>query len=311
MFDDYALGFVTQSPFLGDFTKNDTARFWQTCELCIYVEYRLGKILEPSALKETEIQQLQQQALSHYENLTDPCQKNYSTPYWVIYNDKIVGIIKLGLFPSHIKILHISSFYLLPEYRRQGIGHQLLNNLYEIAVAHDFVGLRVDTEWTYQTAVQFYLGIGLWVRGWKHNLTFGRYDYLSNYRFELQDNIANFWVNTPESEEYQLCYTASRKGNYLIFEEHSPVKALEKKEFMIAHQALCTFALCLAQKGFPLVCSEEEWENRFYSSDGGMPVGLAYKIEVWEAYAQKQGFLVVDTPKIPFLQYRKWDDIKE
>jgi len=285
-------------------------RFWQACELCIYVEYRLGKILEPWVLKETEIQQLQQQLLTDDEYLTDPCQKDYYTPYWLIYNDKIVGIIKLGVAPSHVKILHIFSLYLFPEYRRQGIGRQLLNNLYEIALAHDFVGLRVGTEWTYQTAVQFYLGIGLWVRDWKHHLTFGRYTDISNYRFELQDNVANFWVNTPESEEYQLCYTASRKGNYLIFEEQPPAKALEEQEFMIAHQALCTFSLCLAQKGFPLVCSKEEWENRFCSSDGGMPVGLAYKIEIWEAYARKPGFLVEDTPKIPFLQYREWDDIE-
>jgi len=38
--------------------------------------------------------------------------------------------------------------------------------------------------------------------------------------------------------------------------------------------------------------------------------GFTYKIEIWEAYARKPGFLVVDTPKIPFLQYREWDDIE-
>jgi GNAT superfamily N-acetyltransferase len=299
------ISFLEQSPFLKrlDYKDELLCHFWQACELCIFVEYRLGKILDPHVLTEADIQELRQQALTNYDYLAKPSEDSYATHYWIIYNNKVVGIIKLGMFPSHLKLLGLYSLYLLPDYRRQGIGRLLINHLYELAR-----GVRLETEWTYQAAIQFYLSIGFWVTNWKHNLTFVRYWYLSNYRFEWQGDSVNCWVNLPDSEEYQLCYTASRNENYLVLEEQLAYKNLEEKEYMITHHALCTLSLYLAQNGFPLIRSQKEWENRVGYSDGGMPEGLAYKIEIWEAYDRKHGF-VVNTPKVPGIPYRDWDEI--
>jgi len=306
--DEFDLSFFAKSPFLVSLDINNAllCRFWQTCDLCIYVEHRLGKILDPRLLKEAEILQLEQEALTQYDCLSNPCkQESYSLPFWIRYHKEIVGIVKLDTLPVHgPKIIYIWNLYLFPEHRRQDIGHQLLDNLYELAIAHGFAGIRVKTEWMYQSAVQFYLDIGLWVIGWKHNLDFGRLPDLPSYRFELQNKQALFWVNSPDSEKYQLFYTAHNKDGYLVLEE----QALVDEDYMLEHCALCTFSLCLAQNGFPLVASQAEWEEEMGWCDGAMPVCLAYKIEVWEAYERKQGFLV-NTPKIPGLQYRKWDEL--
>jgi len=313
MFTDDDISFFTQSPYLTPLERQHPrlCRIWQACELSIYVEYRLGKILNPRTMTETDIQQLQQQALTEHEHLSDPSQPNYSTPFWISDNDKTVGTIKLGALPSGARpTLYIWSLYLFPEYRRQGIARRLLNNLYELAIAHNFLSLRVKTEWTYQAAVQFYLDIGFWLTAWKHNLSFEQYYRLFNYRFEMQNDIAHFFVNPPDSDEYQLCYSAYRNDDYLVFEEHSLAKTLEKEKLIIAHDAICTFSLYLALNGFPLIRSQEEWEERVCYSDGGMPEGLAYKIEIWEAYERKHGFLV-NTPKMPRLQYREWDEIMD
>ena len=50
------------------------------------------------------------------------------------------------------------------------------------------------------------------------------------------------------------------------------------------------------------------WAERRKSSDVGQPEGLAYKIEVFEAVARRDGWMV-GTPRIPGIAYRDLDDI--
>jgi len=73
------------------------------------------------------------------------------------------------------------------------------------------------------------------------------------------------------------------------------------------YDAVGTFALHLALAGWPLIRSDELWREGRYA-DAGPPEALAHKIEVFEAIARRDGF-VVPTLRIPNVAYRDLDDI--
>jgi len=66
----------------------------------------------------------------------------------------------------------------------------------------------------------------------------------------------------------------------------------------------------LALRGWPLLRSDEEWQAQLAQgfSDSGGPEGLAFRIQRYEAWANKHGWRV-DTPRIPGLDYPTWDDL--
>jgi hypothetical protein len=173
--------------------------------------------------------------------------------------------------------------------------------------AHGGRGLRIPTYWTWQPAVRFYLGLGLWVGNWKHSLVFNWREDLPAHRMELGASEAHFGVERSGRVERLL--SAARDGDRLVWTEHPALgEPGVKSDLWFA--ATQTFALALATQGFPLIRSAEQWTSRRDWSDCGEPEGLAGKIEVFEAVDRESGF-TIRTPRIPGIPYRAMDAIDD
>ncbi|MGH7818268.1 MAG: hypothetical protein ACREQ9_00700, partial [Candidatus Binatia bacterium] len=108
----------------------------------------------------------------------------------------------------------------------------------------------------------------------------------------------------------QVLWRAQRAGERLDLEETTALRRLEKDDenWFMTLCALATLSVALAVRGWPLIRSDAAWGERRKSSDVGQPEGLAHKIEVFEAVARRDGW-VVGTPRIPGIAYRDLDDI--
>jgi len=130
---------------------------------------------------------------------------------------------------------------------------------------------------------------------------------LPAYQVEIETSRAWFRVEDgPGSEPW---FEAEPHGDRLGWRELPAYRALaqDKNPPEAWYDAVGTFALHLALAGWPLIRSAELWRERRYA-DAGPPEALAYKIEVFEAIARRDGF-VVKTPRIPQVAYRDLDDI--
>jgi hypothetical protein len=70
--------------------------------------------------------------------------------------------------------------------------------------------------------------------------------------------------------------------------------------FSILIHGQATLSLICALHGWPLVRSDEHWQDRFRHSEAGGPEGLAYKIGLFEQTAREDGWNV-KTPGTPGL----------
>jgi GNAT superfamily N-acetyltransferase len=294
-----------------DIADQAERQFWQCCELGIYVENRLADPFDPTSISENDLLRLRVRALAEDERLTELTHNTFLTPFWIRYGDCTAGIVSLSSCASALRpSVQVWSLYLLPQYRGQGLGRAVLGALFDIAIAKGYAGVRVGTEWTYQHAVRFYLHLGFWVTGWKRNLDFAHCDHLPEYRCDITWDVARFAILLKEKKHTEILYTAWRRDLFLDLHIEPPAQHLYAEGSVLPHYAMSTFALFLAFKGWPLIRNLKDWERRYWYSDGGMPEGLAYKIEIFEALARRRGF-VVATPKIPGLAYRDWSAIME
>ncbi len=195
---------------------------------------------------------------------------------------------------------------MLPHLRGRGVAGGALRRAQAEVRAHGGRCLRVPAYWSWQPAVRYYLGLGLWVGNWKHSLVFAWHEHLPAHRIEVSGDTATFGVVREGRVEPLL--VARREGATLGWSELPRFEALREEQPQVYHLARSTFALQLAVRGFPLVRSPEAWERRHDSADAGEPEGLAYKIELFEAWDRRSGF-TVRTPRIPGIAYREWEDI--
>jgi GNAT superfamily N-acetyltransferase len=287
--------------------SQDTAetRLWLDCELASLVENRFFEPLDPGALTAAE-RALWEPRASSDEPLSSPHGHEwYRIPYWIREAGERAGTIALATSYMGMRLVTVSSLYVLPSHRRRGVAARALRRAQDAvrAHAHPNGGLRIPAYWTWQPAVRFYLDLGLWVSNWKHSLVFAWRDDLPPYRIEGGEREARFSVAREGAWEPLLVATRDgREGHRLGWTE------LGEGRPASAHYAAQTFAVALAVRGFPLIRSPEAWARRHASCDGGEPEGLAYKVEVFEAWDRKSGF-TVRTPRIPGLTYRDWDAI--
>jgi hypothetical protein len=180
-----------------------------------------------------------------------------------------------------------------------------MRRVQEVLAKHD-LGLRLDTSWCWQRAVRFYVDLGLWVYMWKRDLTLCWDPRTPPPRIEVGDGTASLSVRLGDTQV--TLARARRQGDVLELEE--PKSTFEREEGIenAYWHATSTLSLSLAIHGWPLVRSREEWERSYYA-DGGPPEALAYKISIWEAWARKQGWVVL-TPRIAGLVYPTWDEFE-
>jgi GNAT superfamily N-acetyltransferase len=274
-------------------------RRWLDCELASLVENRFFVALDPLAIGPEERAAWEPRATSD-EPLSSPHgHRWYRVAYWLREGGERVGTIALGTLSMGRGSVDVSSLYTTPAHRRRGVAARALRRAHEVALAHDLSGLRVPTHWTWQPAVRFYLGLGMQLFNWKHCLVFGWDGRLGEPRYEVGEREASVAVErdgvvTPVIE-------AERDGERLVWRDVSGCAAERY------YRAAGTFALVLATRGWPLIRSEEAWEQRWRSMDFGDPEGLAAKIEIWEALERQAGH-EVRTPEIPGLARRSREE---
>ncbi len=228
----------------------------------------------------------------------------YRIPYWIRDGFDRAGTIALATSAMDARLVTVSSLYTLPSHRRRGVAARVLARAYAAVTAAGLGGLRVPAYWTWQPAVRFYLGLGMWIASWKHSLVFCRRPGQPEHRIEVDDARGEARFSVVRDGRLVPVLTATRQGDRLGWAEHASLSDLLRE----GHRAGETFAVALATRGFPLIRSSAAWAERHRSSDAGDPEGLAYKIELWEAWDGRSGH-VVRTPRIPGIAYRAWDEI--
>jgi GNAT superfamily N-acetyltransferase len=287
-------------------TDDAETRRWLDCELSSLVENRFFCAIDPMAMTGEE-RALWEPRASSDEPLSSPHgHAYYRLPYWIREGAERAGTIALGTTYSGMGSVTVSSLLVLPSHRRRGIAARVLTRAHEAVRAHAGRCLRVPAYWTWQPAVRFYLGIGLWLLNWKHSLVFAFRDDLPAWRVEAKGREARF--SLARRDRYEPVLHAARDGNRLLWTELGAWAAWVGERSELRHRAPGTFALALAVRGFPLIRSEERWALRHSWADGGEPEGLAYKIELFEALDRQSGW-EVRTPAIPGLAYRASDAI--
>ena len=276
-------------------------RRWLDCELASLVENRFFTSLDPRRIDDEERARWEPRATSD-EPLSSPHgHRFYRRVYWMLDEGERAGTFGLGTMYLGIGLLTVSSLYTLPSRRRRGAASRVLGEAERAVIASGGRGLRVTTHWTWQPAVRFYLGLGMWALGWKHSLVFTPRQDLPRFIVDVREREARFSVEREGSIHPLII--ATRDGERLGWTE------LPGMSGELRLRARETFAVALATHGFPLIRSPAAWDDRHRSCDGGDPEGLAHKIALWEAWEKQQGH-EVRTPRIPGLAYPAWDEAR-
>ena len=282
-------------------------RAWLDCELASLVENRFFVPCDPRAFTPAWRAEWSPIAVRDGTRLGNPhARVKYSVPYWILDAGARVGTIGLATTSNGAGLITVSSLYVYPQHRGRGVAGRTLHLAREALVAVGLDGLRVLTWWTWQPAVRFYLGLGMWVDNWKHELVFTSRHGRPEHRIVVADREATFGLAHEGNVEPLI--RASRDGDRLGWIESPRLRELIASGSREADDAPGTFAVALATHGWPLIRSAEHWNDRHGWSDCGEPEGLAYKIELFEAIDRRYGF-EIRTPRIPGLAYRDYDDI--
>ncbi|MBI5367352.1 MAG: GNAT family N-acetyltransferase [Planctomycetes bacterium] len=279
----------------------EDGRVWAQCDLASLLENHLHSLVDPRTLSAAEAAALESRVLREGGRLGPPSGE-FARAFWILEGGQRAGSLAIDLTETGGGLLGIASLYVFSEWRRRGVAGRVLGALLAAACEQGLRGLWVPTNWCWQPTVRFYLGLGLWVRSWKHSLVFSMTRDLPPWRVEVEGDAARFLVVRKRGAVPLI--RAGRRGDRLRWTTYPALKRGEE----IGNAAPGTFALNLAVRGWPIVRSDEMWAQRWNWSDCGQPEGLAAKIEVFEAVARQDGF-DVRTPRIPGIPYRDLDAI--
>ncbi|NUP09359.1 MAG: GNAT family N-acetyltransferase [Polyangiaceae bacterium] len=277
-------------------------RAWADCDLASFAENRLGDGTDPRGIDETGRAWWRSRATTEPEYL--PHRRDYERCCWILDGDERAGTIALASSTLGGLNMRIASLYVYPTFRGRGLGRDALRKVAERLEERD-LGLRLNTNWTWQRTVRGYLRMGMWIRMWKRDLEF---------RFRVSDPApivaiegAQASLSVPSNGHLVTLLAARREGDRLILEERDDAGVGRLEE--LAWDAWGTLALELAMRGWPLVRSQKDWEACHYS-DGGAPESLAHRIPAWEAWDRAHGWKV-ETPRIAGLDYPTWSELEE
>ena len=283
-------------------TDEEETGKWMHWELASLLEGNLHAQLDVAALSEDARLALERVVSFDGRPLVSP-HGDYRLPFWLLDAGRRVGTIAIATMYSGIDLISVSSLYVAPAERKRNVARRALEAVYRATIANGAGGMRLDTGWTWQPAVRFYARIGMWIYMWKRNLVFLWQPDLPPYRVEIGESEARFLIE--KDGEWRAVVTARNLGERLGWDA-GELEPLRPSETFYCVPG--TFAIHLALAGWPLIRSDETWADRRHWSDAGQPEGLAYKIEIWEAFFRQRGF-EIRTPRIPGLQYRADEDI--
>ncbi|MEU6355587.1 GNAT family N-acetyltransferase [Streptomyces sp. NPDC047072] len=219
--------------------------------------------------------------------------------YWIRSPEdpggKPLGTVAVDTWRVGTGALRVTSLYVHPVARGQGLASSALDLVYDACRAEGLHGLRLDTHWTWQETVRYYLRRGLWVTSWKHALGFARLSYLPRYEVrETGEEELTFLVTDSEGRLVPLLVAGS-DGGRLSLRESEEYGWTQDRFDAVRLYARSTLALHLAVRGRPLVRGTETRARAHDWCDIGEPEGLAYKIDVFEQVAREGGWRV-ETP---------------
>lgn len=295
MKDDQALRVherLAASPLLCPVTFGEGRRFglWDLASL---TEGALGECVDPGSLTVSAEKRLRLRLGAAGREYTH--HDEYRRRYWIRMpgdEGEPIGTIAVDTWPMGAGALRVSSLYVHPVARRQGLASAALDTAYEACRAEEMNGFRLDTHWTWQASVRYYLGRGLWVTSWKHALGLARLSYLPRYEVRDCEGELTFLVDGPRGM-VPLLVAGSHGGRMrLRLRETGQYRRMADDRDAVRLYARSTLALHLATLGRPLVRGEAERAKAHRWCDIGEPEGLAYKIGVFERVAREDGWRV-------------------
>lgn len=238
------------------------------------------------------------------ERITDPRRFDWYRSYWLVTGGERLGTLALQVWDWGWAGPHLGfvSLYLFPGRRRQGHAKRLLSALFLAVEQLGLSALRLETSWLWQPAVRLYLNGGFSVANWKHELSLVRWREQPMARVRVRQAA----IELLHERRDQPLITVTCDGDRLRWLDHR--SAVEREGGANRMRWEPTVALWLAVQGWPLICSEQAWAERLRWMDAGMPEGLAWRIQRWEAYARHHG-LPVRAPRIPGLRYPSWEEL--
>lgn len=277
-------------------------RIWADCDLASLAENRLGELVDPRQLGDELRADWAIRATS--EPVWEPSARELERCYWIVEGDRRAGTIALANSALGGQLLRISSLYVLPSERRRGVARRAIERVRR-ACATQGLGIRLETSWTWQTAVRFYLDLGMWVRMWKREIDFYWPAGAPAQTVEVGGERIELGVALNGARH--VLAIAARAGDALLLED-GPAAA-DPELGRLAFDARSTLALVVARRAWPLVRSMACWEKSYFA-DAGPPESLAYKIALWEAWERRHGWQT-NTPRIPGLAYPSWDELMQ
>jgi GNAT superfamily N-acetyltransferase len=278
-------------------------RLWLDCDLASLAENRLEDRTDPHVLDAVKRAAWRERATTEREYPL-ASRSEYEVCYWLREGGERVGTLAVGTTAVGGRAARVASFYVFPSHRGRGVGQRALARLTEI-LSHQRLGIRLETAWSWQRTVRFYLQAGMWVYMWKRDLSLSMSPNMPVHHIEVGEREASIAVRVDGGEI--VLQRATRRGE--VLELHEMPDTLRKDERLGGAwwQATSTLSLALALAGWPLVRSAEEWE-RSYFADAGPPEALAHKIQIWEAWDKDHGW-TVETPRIAGLSYPTWPEL--
>ncbi len=285
----------------------EEASLWIRCDLANMVEGSFDVRLNPPELTYAEQQRWLDRLGSSYSmpSIHDP--EVRSRRYWMLDDGRPVGTLLLELQISEEQTLHLFALYTFPDLRRRGHATRTLTRAQAAVRAQGLGGIRLDTYWTWQKSLRFYIDRSMWVSRWERNIELFWHRSLPDYRVEALGDRATFSIHRFHGWQSQL--EATRDGDRLHL-RHSTLglPALSRRAWMVRAYGSRTFAVALALRGWPLLRDLQDVKRGWDGIRSGDPEGLALKIELSEAVARGQGW-VISTPRVPGLRYREADEI--
>lgn len=293
MKDDQALRVherLAASSLLRPVTFGEGRRFglWDLASL---TEGALGTCVDPGSLTVTAEKRLRLRLGAAGRAYTHD--DEYRRRYWIRTPGRErepMGTVAVDTWLTGVGALRVSSLYVHPVARRQGLASAVLETVYKACRAEELHGFRLDTHWTWQASVRYYLGRGLWVTSWKHALELARLSCLPRYEVREGEGELTFLVDGPQGLVPLL--VAGGGDGRLRLRETEEYRRMADDRGAVRLYARSTLALHLATRGWPLVRGEEEGAEGSRWCDIGEPEGLAYKIGVFERVAREDGWRV-------------------
>ena len=269
---------------------------WLGFDLASLIELRKGERIDPA---DAARERARWAPIVSTRGELSGIHRGYAIPYWVLHDGERVGTVALGggLAPTSV---HLTSLYVGAQHRGEKIASRLLEGIAAGLAGAGLRSVRLETDWCAFRALPLYLALGMRVRMWKRELAFVWSPHEPRWSIAVEGDVARCIVDGI------AVITAQRQGARLAWSVRRDL------DFDDARDLEGTFAVTLAARGFPLITSDEEWaaqqEQGF--SDCGGPVGLALRIQQWEAWARKHGW-VANGPRIPGLSYPTWEELTE